>query len=148
MENHLQGINNQLTKYLICSAVPLLVALVIDQAASFRVLNSSFFKIWINNGNILASMTAWICCRFPAVMFDIVHEASFRIDSLSDDSKCKIWGRAPLFKMTWVWVSSPVTMLPTALKAALTVLWAEVLQKPKGQNIEFRAAAAVGWVGK
>lgn len=120
-----------LTKYLICSAVPLLVALVIDQAASFRVLNSSFFNMWINTGNICASMTAWICWRFPAVIFDIVHDASFRIDSFSDDSKCRMWGNAPLFKITWVWTSSPVTMFPTARSAALTMLCESCLASKK-----------------
>lgn len=111
-----------LTKYLIWSAVPLLVALVMDHAASFRVLNSSFFRIWIRTGKMLASITAWICCRLPAVIFDIVHDASLRIDSFSDDSKWSMCGRAPLFRITWVWMSSPVTILPTARKAALTIL--------------------------
>lgn len=118
----IEFISFSFTKYFICSAVPLLVALVIDHAASFRVLNSSFFSMWIKTGNICASITAWICCRFPAVIFDIVQDASFRIDSFSDDSRCKIWGNAPLFNITWVWTSSPVTILPTARSAALTML--------------------------
>lgn len=127
-----------ITKYLICSAVPLLVALVIDHAASFRVLNSSFFSIWINTGNIRASMTAWICWRLPAVIFDIVHDASFRIDSFSDDSKCRMWGNAPLFRITCVWTSSPVTILPTARRAALTMLCESCLnqRKMKKKNIK------------
>lgn len=134
-----------LTKYLICSAVPLLVALVIEQAASFRVLNSSFFNMWINTGNICASITAWICWRFPAVIFDIVHEASFRIDSFSEDNRCKMWGNAPLFKITWVWTSSPVTMLPTARSAALTMLCESCLDKQKMQKMTIVISKIWSW---
>lgn len=119
------------TKYLICSGVPLLVALVMDQAASLRVLNSSCRKMWIRTGKMLASMTAWICCRLPAVMFETVHDASFRIDSFSDDSKCRMCGSAPLFSMTWVWTSSPVTMFPTARRAAFTMLFESCLEGRK-----------------
>lgn len=45
--------------YLICSGVPPDVALVMAQAASFLVRNSAFWRISINTGKILASMTAW-----------------------------------------------------------------------------------------
>jgi len=98
------------------------VALVIAQAASFLVLNSALCKMSIRTGKILASITAWICSRFPAVMFEIVQQASFRILSLLAPSKFKRQGKTEQFKMTWVWTSSPVTMLPTALKAADTTL--------------------------
>jgi hypothetical protein len=44
--------------HLICSAVPPLVALVMAQAASLRVLNSAFDWMSINTGNMFASITA------------------------------------------------------------------------------------------
>ena len=46
--------------YFICSAVPPDVALVIAQAASFRVLNSALLKISTSIGMILESITACI----------------------------------------------------------------------------------------
>ena len=69
------------------------------------------------------SQPTCICCLFPAVMFDIVQQASFLMDSLGADSKCRRQGRAPQLMMTWVWMSSPVTMLPTARSAADTTLY-------------------------
>ena len=44
---------------------------------------------------------------------------SFLIDSLEAERSCRRHGRAPQLMMTWVWMSSPVTMFPTALRAAL-----------------------------
>jgi len=60
---------------LICSAVPPEEAFVIAQAASLRVLNSAFDWISMRTGKMLASMTAWICWRLPAVMFEMVQQA-------------------------------------------------------------------------
>ncbi len=61
-----------------------------------------------------------ICCRFPAVILDIVQQASFLIVSLDElnngSSQFNTWQ----FKTTWVCVSSPVTILPTARKDAWT----------------------------
>ena len=58
------------------------VALVIAQAASFRVLNSARDKMSIKTGKTLASMTAWICWRLPAVTLEIVQQASLRMLSV------------------------------------------------------------------
>lgn len=61
-----------------------------------------------------------ICCRLPAVIFDIVQQASFLTASLVELSRCSRQGNAEQFKITCVWISSPVTMLPTARSAADT----------------------------
>ena len=58
------------------------VAFVIAQAASFRVLNSARDKMSIKTGKTLASMTAWICWRLPAVTLEIVQQASLRMLSV------------------------------------------------------------------
>ena len=98
------------------------VVLVMAQAASFLVLNSALLSISINTGNTLASITAWICCLFPAVILDIVQHASFRMLSLVADKRWRRHGRTEQLRITWVCISSPVTMFPTALKAADTTL--------------------------
>ena len=50
----------------------------------------------------------------------MVQQASFRIDSLVELSKGSKQPRALQLRMTWVWVSSPVTIFPTARSAAWT----------------------------
>lgn len=40
------------------------------------------------------------CERLPAVMFDIVQQASLRMDSLGDDSRWRRQGSAEQFKIT------------------------------------------------
>ena len=55
---------------------------MIAQAASFRVLNSARDKMSIKTGKTLASMTAWICWRLPAVTLEIVQQASLRMLSV------------------------------------------------------------------
>lgn len=57
--SHSGGIQPWSARYRIWTGVPPLVALVIAQAASFRVLNSDFPKISIRSGKIFASITAW-----------------------------------------------------------------------------------------
>lgn len=42
-----------------------------------------------------ASMIAEICIGLPAVMFEMVQHASFRMPSLGDESKLRRAGRAP-----------------------------------------------------
>lgn len=91
----------------------------------------------------------WICALFPAVMLDMVQHASFLMDSLGLLNKCRRQGRAEQFRitfgrkegvrspdpgtatafpagnsspLTWVWMSSPVTMLPTARRAGEATL--------------------------
>jgi len=67
--------------------------------------------------------TAWICCRLPAVMFDIVQHTSLRIDSFKlVPSRWSRQGRTLQLRTSCVWTSSPVTMLPTARNAAATTL--------------------------
>lgn len=68
---------------------------------------------------MLASMTAWIWEEFPAVMLEMVQQASLRMPSLVELKRDKRHGRAPLLMMTWVWTSSPVTMLPTDRRAGV-----------------------------
>lgn len=111
------------TRYLICSAVPPLVAFVTAQAASLRVLNSAFCRISINTGKIPASITACICSLLPAAIFEMVQHASFRIVSFDEDSKWRMHGNALQFRISWVCASSPVTILPTARRAADTTFW-------------------------
>ena len=55
---------------------------MIAHAASFRVLNSARDKMSIKTGKTLASMTAWICWRLPAVTLEIVQQASLRMLSV------------------------------------------------------------------
>jgi len=71
---------------------------------------------------IIITLLTCICCLFPAVILDIVQEASFLIDSLGDARRCSRQGSAEQLRITWVCTSSPVTMLPTALRAADTTL--------------------------
>jgi hypothetical protein len=52
-------------------------------------------------------------------MLEMVQQASFRIPSLGEESKLSKAGRAPEEMMTWVWRSSPVTMLPTDRRAGV-----------------------------
>ena len=73
------------------------------QAASFRVLNSACLRISISIGNTLPSIAAWICCRFPAVIFEIVQQASFRILSFVALNSCSKHGNTEQLSMTWVW---------------------------------------------
>jgi hypothetical protein len=83
------------------------------QQASFLVLKSAFWRILIRGGmtlllleesridqNTHASMMAWICKGDPAVMLEMVQQASFRIPSLGEDSKLRRAGRAPDEMMT------------------------------------------------
>lgn len=44
---------------------------------------------------MLASITLWICGGEPAVMFEMVQQASFRMPSFGDDSNDNKAGRAP-----------------------------------------------------
>ena len=64
--------------------IPPDVALVMAQAASRLVLNSAWPRSWTSKGKMLASITAWIWSRWPAVILDIVQHASFLIDSWNE----------------------------------------------------------------
>src|SRR5205809_3558779 len=49
----------------------------------------------------------------------MVQQASLRIPSLVEPKRERSAGRAPQLIMTWVWTSSPVTMLPTDRRAGV-----------------------------
>lgn len=68
---------------------------------------------------MLASMILWIWCGEPAVILEIVQQASFRIPSLGEDRRERRAGKAPDEMTTWVWRSSPVTMFPTDRRAGV-----------------------------
>ena len=67
------------SKYLICSGEPPSVALEMDQAASFLISTSAVARRCTSGGTTFASMTAWICSRVPAMMFEIAQHASLRM---------------------------------------------------------------------
>ena len=91
-----------------------------------------------------------ICVRLPAVMFEMVQHASLRIDSFVLLSWCMRHGSAEQLRITCVWMSSPVTMLPTARSAADTTLCDGCLQTQRRADGERTArptaqtTAAVG----
>ena len=87
----------------------------------------------------------WICSVVPAVMFEMVQQASFLMLFLwLVCSRLSRQGRAVQLMMTWVWRSSPVTMLPTVRKAGTSTdgLWC--LQEKngitKGYSAEMQAS--------
>mmetsp|Transcript_57947 Transcript_57947/g.168024 ORF Transcript_57947/g.168024 Transcript_57947/m.168024 type:complete len:213 (+) Transcript_57947:555-1193(+) len=107
------------TMYSICCGAPPEVALLIVQAASFLTSKSSPESSLITLGMMPLLMISWICSRFPAAMLDIVQHASFRIAFFEELRRLKREGSAPLWRMTCVWWSSPVTMLPTTRSAGV-----------------------------
>lgn len=113
------------------------MAFVIAQAASFRVLKSAFDNRSIMLGKMLASMTAWICCRLPAAIFEMVQQASFRMVSFGELSSCRIHGKALQLRISCVCVSLPVTMFPTARRAAETTLLLLCLETGNGSGLNF-----------
>ena len=108
--------------YLICSGEPPEVALDMDQAASFLMSNSATDSKCTRGGMMFASMTAWICSRVPAVMLEMVQQASLRIPFFGLDRSASSLERAPQLITHWVWLSSPVTMFPAVRKAGV---WTE-----------------------
>merc|ERR1719247_2979303 len=113
------GMQAWLTKNLICSGVPPDAALEMDHAASFLMSNSALFSKFTSGGMTFASTTDWIWSLFPAVMFEIVQQASFLIPFLGLPSKANKQGKAEKLMMICVCRSSPVTMLPTVLRAGV-----------------------------
>ena len=66
---------------------------------------------------------AWICSFVPAVMLEMVQQASFlMLFFWLVFSRCSRQPSAPQFMMTCVWRSSPVTMLPTVRSAGTSTL--------------------------
>lgn len=55
----------------------------------------------MSGGIMLASMTAWICSLFPAVMLEIVQQASLRIPFLEELSRFSSHGNALKLMITW-----------------------------------------------
>lgn len=99
--------------------MPLEVAFEMAQQASFLVLKSPFWRMLMSGGMRLASMTCWICSSEPAVMLEMVQEASLRMPSLGEFNRARRAGRALREMINCVWVSSPVTMFPTDLSAGV-----------------------------
>lgn len=61
---------------------------------------------------------------FPAVIFEMVQQVSLRIDSFGLVNRLCKHGNTEQLMIACVWVSSPVTILPTARSAAdTTVCW-------------------------
>jgi hypothetical protein len=83
-----------------------------------------------------ASMIAWICMGEPAVMLEIVQQASLRMPSLGEESKLRRAGSAPDEMTTWVWRSSPVTMLPTERRAGVWTAVEGCLETPSVRWIQ------------
>ena len=122
---------------MICSSEPPEVALETAQAASFWISNSAVDKNRIKMGNISSLTTAWICAWLPAVIFERVQQASFRIARLGLSRSARRQRNAEKLMMiyriesisiydtlkweirTWVWISSPVTIFPTVRSAGV-----------------------------
>mmetsp|Transcript_3204 Transcript_3204/g.9980 ORF Transcript_3204/g.9980 Transcript_3204/m.9980 type:complete len:234 (+) Transcript_3204:444-1145(+) len=109
------------TRNLIWSCVPPEVALLMAHAASFLMSNSLVLSSCTSGGMTLASITCWICCWLPAVMLEMVQQASFLIDFFEwFESRCSRQGSALQLMTTCVCMSSPVTMLPTVRSAGMS----------------------------
>lgn len=67
----------------------------------------------------MALITLWICSAVPAVILLMVQQASLRMFFLLLSNIHIRAGRAFRLMMNWVWVSSPVTMLPTVRRAGV-----------------------------
>mmetsp|Transcript_9647 Transcript_9647/g.25635 ORF Transcript_9647/g.25635 Transcript_9647/m.25635 type:complete len:220 (-) Transcript_9647:870-1529(-) len=102
-----------------CCGEPPEVALLIAQAASFLMSKSPVCNRPMTGTMSPLLMTSWICSRLPAVMLEIVQQLSFRIAFFACVSSFSSEGSAPLCRITCVWGSSPVTMLPTARSAGV-----------------------------
>merc|ERR1719353_245920 len=107
------------TRNLICSGVPPDVAFEMAHAASFLMSNSALLSKFTSGGMTFASTTDWIWSLLPAVMFEIVQHASFLIPFLGLPSNASKQGKAEKLMMICVCKSSPVTMLPTVLRAGV-----------------------------
>ena len=94
---------------------------------------------WIR-GNKTEMTHTWICWRLPAVMLDRVQHASLRMASLTSGRVSNTFrgSNTPLFSTVCVWMSSPVTILPTARRAADTTFCASfLLTEEKPTSLEF-----------
>mmetsp|Transcript_25938 Transcript_25938/g.71382 ORF Transcript_25938/g.71382 Transcript_25938/m.71382 type:complete len:218 (+) Transcript_25938:260-913(+) len=107
------------TRYAICCGEPPDVALLIAHAASFLMSKSAVWRRLMTGGIRPVLMTSWIWSRVPAVTFEIVQQDSLRIDFFAWESSNLRHCKAPPCRMTCVCWSSPVTMLPTALRAGV-----------------------------
>lgn len=55
----------------------------------------------MSGGMMFASMTAWICSLLPAVMLEMVQQASLRMPFLDELSRFSSHGNALKLMMTW-----------------------------------------------
>lgn len=109
-----------------------------------------------SGGMMAASMTAWICSFVPAVMFEMVQQASFLMLFLwFAVSRVRRQLRAPQLMTTWVCMSLPVTILPTVRRAGTRTAGDECLHSRRHEANRFSASsgqhaggsAATGMVG-
>merc|ERR1719201_681036 len=117
--SHKGGMQACDTRNLICSGVPPDVALLMAHAASFLMSNSALFRRLTSGGMTFASTTDWIWSLLPAVMFEIVQQASFLMPFFGFPNSANKQGSAEKLMMICVCRSSPVTMLPTVLSAGV-----------------------------
>mmetsp|Transcript_20155 Transcript_20155/g.77162 ORF Transcript_20155/g.77162 Transcript_20155/m.77162 type:complete len:220 (+) Transcript_20155:486-1145(+) len=119
------------TRNLICSAVPLDVALAMAQAASFITSNSPCARMFTRVGMRSASITCWSCFELPAVMLESVQQTSFWMDSELDDLRRYFRrGSTPWSSTSCVWKSSPVAMLPTTRSAGVCTGLSWCMRRP------------------
>mmetsp|Transcript_20263 Transcript_20263/g.56183 ORF Transcript_20263/g.56183 Transcript_20263/m.56183 type:complete len:214 (+) Transcript_20263:353-994(+) len=106
------------TRCLICSCVPPDVALLMAQAASFLMSNSAVCRRCTRGPMRPVSITAWIWSLVPAVMLEIVQQASFLMLFLWVDWSSASRQLSTLqLTITCVCMSSPVTIFPTVRRA-------------------------------
>lgn len=68
---------------------------------TLRMSNSALERSWMSGGMMFASMTAWICSLLPAVMLEMVQQASLRMPFLDELSRFSNHGNALKLMMTW-----------------------------------------------
>mmetsp|Transcript_54587 Transcript_54587/g.95436 ORF Transcript_54587/g.95436 Transcript_54587/m.95436 type:complete len:208 (+) Transcript_54587:618-1241(+) len=141
---HSGGTTPWCTRYMICSGVPPEVALEAAQAASFWMSNSLDCRSSISLGNTLALITAWICSAVPAVILEMVQQASLRMFFLGLSNIHSRAGNALRLMMNCVCESSPVTMLPTVRRAGV---WTVVVVLPSSStNLGATPAFSTAWM--
>mmetsp|Transcript_6919 Transcript_6919/g.16950 ORF Transcript_6919/g.16950 Transcript_6919/m.16950 type:complete len:399 (+) Transcript_6919:467-1663(+) len=99
----------------------LMQRLEIAHAASSLTSHWPQERCWITSDiNRGSSSSAWICCLFPAAIFEMSQQVSFLKLFFGCCRRGRRFGRIPASKTTWVCSSVPVTTLPSVLKAGAT----------------------------
>mmetsp|Transcript_17693 Transcript_17693/g.36259 ORF Transcript_17693/g.36259 Transcript_17693/m.36259 type:complete len:216 (+) Transcript_17693:237-884(+) len=107
------------TRYLICMSSPPDVAFEIAHAHSLRMSKSSLSSMRTSAGMMWWSITAWSWSLLPAVMLEMVQHVSFRMPLRSFDNSDSRHGSTEQLMTSCVWLSSPVTTLPTVRSAGV-----------------------------